>query len=144
VPEEEKANKLLQQGIKLAKAGAVDEALKLFGEALDIVPGNPVVNYNFGLALQQTGSIEAAVIAYQAAIEVLPEFTEAQINLSYALKLLGRFSEALKLPRERFDWMPTSLPLGWQRATRCGACTRLTKRRRRFRLASSWHQPMGS
>lgn len=94
--EEEKANELLQQGIGLAKAGAVDEALKLFGEALDIVPGNPVVNYNFGLAQQQTGSIEAAVIAYQAAIEVLPGFTEAQINLSYALKLLGRFSEALE------------------------------------------------
>ena len=96
MPSEEKANKLLQLGIELAKAGEVDEALKLFGEALDIVPGNPVVNYNCGLAQQQAGSIEAAVIAYRAAIKVLPEFTEARINLSYALKLLGRFSEALE------------------------------------------------
>jgi len=35
VPSEEKANKLLQLGIELAKAGEVDEALKLFGEALE-------------------------------------------------------------------------------------------------------------
>lgn|GEM_PF-3153884 len=96
MPSEEKANKLLQLGIELAKAGEMDEALKLFGEALDIVPGNPVVNYNCGLAQQQAGSIEAAVIAYRAAIEVLPEFTEARINLSCALKLYWRFSEALE------------------------------------------------
>ena len=64
MPSEEKANKLLQLGIELAKAGEMDEALKLFGEALDIVPGNPVVNYNCGLAQQQAGSIEAAVIAW--------------------------------------------------------------------------------
>ena len=96
MPSEEKANKLLQLGIELAKAGEVDEAMKLFGEALDIVPGNPVVNYNCGLAQQQAGSIEAAVISYRAAIGVLPEFAEARINLSYALKLLGRFSEALQ------------------------------------------------
>ena len=36
VPSEEKADKLLQLGIELAKAGGgVDEALKLFGEALE-------------------------------------------------------------------------------------------------------------
>jgi hypothetical protein len=35
VPSEEKTDKLLQLGIELPKAGGVDEALKLFGEALE-------------------------------------------------------------------------------------------------------------
>ena len=95
MPEQDRANALLQQGIERAKSGKIDEALRLFEEALEVVPENPVVNYNRGLAQQQAGSIEAAIVAYRAATEVLPNFTEAWINLSQALNLLGRYTAAL-------------------------------------------------
>ena len=95
MPEQDRANALLQQGIERAKSGKIDEALRLFDEALEVVPENPVVNYNRGLAQQQAGSIEAAIVAYRAATEVLPNFTEAWINLSQALNLLGRYTAAL-------------------------------------------------
>ncbi len=96
MPKEDRANLLLQQGIESVKAGESSAALRLFDEALALVPDNPVVNYNAGLARHQAGSVEAAVTAYRAAIESQPEFTEAWINLSHALKQLGRYEEALE------------------------------------------------
>lgn len=112
MPEQDRANVLLQQGIERAKAGEIDEAMRLFDEALDVVPENPVVNYNRGLAQQQVGSIEAAIVAYRAATEVLPDFTEAWINLSYALKLLGRFSAAQEAAEKAIQ-LDAGLPSAW-------------------------------
>jgi len=112
VPEQDRANALLQQGIERAKAGEIDEAMRLFDEALDVVPENPVVNYNRGLAQQQVGSIEAAIVAYRAATEVLPDFTEAWINLSHALKLLGRFSAAQEAAEKAIQ-LDAGLPSAW-------------------------------
>jgi hypothetical protein len=110
--EQDRANALLQEGIERAKCGKLDDALRLFDDALEVAPENPVVNYNRGLARQQAGSIEAAIVAYRAATEVQPQFTEAWINLSQALKLLGRFSQALEAA-ERSVQLDPAEPSAW-------------------------------
>ena len=112
MPEQDRANALLQEGIERAKSGEIDEALRLFDQALEVVPENPVVNYNRGLAQQQAGSIEAAIVAYRAATEVLPDFTEAWINLSQALNLLSRCSEALEVAEKAVHINPNQ-PSAW-------------------------------
>ena len=112
MPEQDRANALLQEGIERAKSGKIDEALRLFDQALEVVPENPVVNYNRGLAQQQAGSIEAAIVAYRAATEVLPDFTEAWINLSQALNLLSRCSEALEVAEKAVHINPNQ-PSAW-------------------------------
>jgi len=112
VPEQDRANALLQEGIERAKSGDIEEALRMFDQALEVVPENPVVNYNRGLAQQQAGSIEAAVVAYRAATEIQPQFTEAWINLSQALKLLGRFSQALEAAEQAVQLNPAE-PSAW-------------------------------
>ena len=84
----------------------------MFDQALEVVPENPVVNYNRGLAQQLAGSIEAAVVAYRAATEIQPQFTEAWINLSQALKLLGRFSQALEAAEQAVQLNPAE-PSAW-------------------------------
>ena len=38
MPEQDRANALLQQGIERAKSGEIDEALRLFEQALEVVP----------------------------------------------------------------------------------------------------------
>ena len=86
--------------------------MRLFDEALEVVPENPVVNYTRGLAQQQAGPIEAAIVAYRAATEVQPQFPEAWINLSQALKLLGRFSQATEAAEKAVQLDPTE-PSAW-------------------------------
>jgi len=112
VSKQDRANALLQEGIERAKSGKLDEALRLFDKALEVVPENPVVNYNRGLVRQQSGSIEAAVVAYRVATEVQPQFLEAWINLSQALKLLGCFSQALEAA-ERAVQLDPDQPSAW-------------------------------
>ena len=77
---EDQANALLQQGIQHAEGGDVGQALESFAEALVLVPGNPVVNYNRGLVFQKAGRREEALKNYLAATGKDPNFTEAWIN----------------------------------------------------------------
>ncbi|HAH98210.1 MAG TPA: hypothetical protein DCO70_02670, partial [Verrucomicrobiales bacterium] len=107
VPDQDRANELLQKAIEQAQSGGIIEAMRLFGQVLEIVPGNPVVLYNQGLAQQRAGMIEESVISYKAAIGFQPQFSEAWINLSQALMQLDRDVEALEAAETALKFEPS-------------------------------------
>ncbi len=107
MPDQDRANELLQKAIEQAQSGGIIEAMRLFSQVLEIVPGNPVVLYNQGLAQQRAGMIEESVISYKAAIGFQPQFSEAWINLSQALMQLDRDVEALEAAETALKFEPS-------------------------------------
>jgi tetratricopeptide (TPR) repeat protein len=100
------AGRLVQQGVALAQAGQLDQALRLFGDALRLRPGDPQAQHNLGVALAATGRLAEAARALQAALAARPDYAEAHYNLGNVLNQLRRPDDAIAAFRRALQVRP--------------------------------------
>ena len=71
------------------------EAINNYEAVLALVPANPAVQNNLGLALEGAGESERALAAYRAALASEPGHRQSLRNLAHLLCRLGRYGDAM-------------------------------------------------
>jgi protein O-GlcNAc transferase len=87
-------------------AGRVDEAERLYGEALTLDPDSAQVIHGIGNLLQQRGAFAQAIEHYRRALSLAPDLALAYYNLGYCLEQLGRREEAVCAYRDALARRP--------------------------------------
>ncbi|MBM3724120.1 MAG: tetratricopeptide repeat protein [Acidobacteria bacterium] len=72
-----------------------DEAVRLYGQLVQEVPGNPGLITNLGLALHQAGRYQEAAARFRAALKLAPGSFPANLMLGLALQKLGQPAAAI-------------------------------------------------
>jgi Tfp pilus assembly protein PilF len=78
------------------QAGRLIEAERAYRAALAIVPADPAVTHNLGVAVAAQGRHQAAVDYFDAALKRAPGLVSAHYNRAVALLQLGETQEAIK------------------------------------------------
>jgi len=86
---------LTLSGIIAAQTLRTQEAVKFFGRAAAIQPGNPMAHCNHGNALRELKRFDEALASCDRAIRLQPGYADAYNNRGAALQELGRTEEAL-------------------------------------------------
>jgi tetratricopeptide (TPR) repeat protein len=73
----------------------LDEAIRYYGAALAVRPGNPGAYVNLGNALKDRGDLDGAINAYRAALEGHPDYTGAHERLGQAYRVLKQYDRAV-------------------------------------------------
>ena len=124
------------------QAGRPAEAESIYRAALAIVPADPAVTHNLGVALAAQGRQRAAIACFDAALKRDPGFVSAHYNRAVALLKLGETAQAIKafgLPRrsrrsitrriapwDSFGWRKATAAarlIIWRAPTNCGVAT---------------------
>lgn len=90
---------LIDAGLAAAKQGRMADAIKAYGEALNVNPRNALVLNWLGYAFYRNRQYEDAIATLRRALEVQPKYPEASYNLALALWKDGQreaAAEALK------------------------------------------------
>ncbi len=98
------AQELLDEGLKLHRAGAFAAAEPLYREVLGRQPDNAKALHLMGVLALQTGRTDQAVSSIGRAIAIQPDFPEAHNNLGNAFKVMGRADEAIAAYRQAIAW----------------------------------------
>ena len=69
------------------RAGQFEPAAVMLDKALELVPGHPVANNEYGLLLRQTGRFAEARDVYQATLRIYPEYLPVRRNLGILCEL---------------------------------------------------------
>lgn len=93
-------------GLVALALGENERALEWFGRALALVPGQPDVLANRGVALQQLGRAAEALAAYGKAVETGCAKPEVFYNRGNLLRAAGRLGDALASYEEAFRLNP--------------------------------------
>lgn len=91
-------------GNLLLEHGDVENARRLYTEAVKIDPSLAIAHYNLGMALRQSGDLPGAIGRYQQAIALKPDYAEAYQNLGVALLKLGKVPECLDAFSQAIHW----------------------------------------
>jgi tetratricopeptide (TPR) repeat protein len=78
------------------QAGRPKEAESAFRAALAMVPADPAVTHNLGVAIAAQGRHQAAIGCFEQALKADPDFVSAHYNRAAALMRLGEIQEATK------------------------------------------------
>lgn len=82
-------------GIILVDTEQYIESLCINKTALKLLPDDPEIPYNIGIAFQLLGMLRAASICYGRAIDMKPDYLEAHNNLGTVLQKQGNFAEGI-------------------------------------------------
>jgi protein O-GlcNAc transferase len=89
-------------------AGQVEDALDLYGQALNLDNRHPGTFNNVGRALLALGRIPDAIEQFENALKLDPVNANFHFNLALALSGLGKFAKSInhfkKVVRDRTDW----------------------------------------
>ena len=77
-------------GAALVDKGQIDEAIRLFQEAIRLKPDYADAHNNLGVAFAKKGQIDKAIRLFQEAIRLKPDHADALNNLAKALELKGK------------------------------------------------------
>lgn len=83
------------QGIALANANRLEDAIACYQKAIALNPTFAVAIYNLGTSLQALMRLDEAVDAYQKVLALDPSFFEAHGNLGMVFQLQGKLDEAI-------------------------------------------------
>ena len=86
--------------------GQLGEVARLFSQAVQAAPREPLYAFNQGLALSRLGQTAEAESALRAALKRKPDFAEAIFELGAVLHRSGRLEEAEKQFRHLLRVMP--------------------------------------
>ena len=85
---------------------SLDAAIAGYGKRLEVVPEDPNVHYDLGVALEKKGEINEAISHYRRALEIDPGHAYSHYNLGLALVSKGEGDEALSRFRTAIDLRP--------------------------------------
>lgn len=83
--------------------GEARAAASIYRKALEIVPGDPAVLHNLGLALANAGDWEGAVSSYRASLQANPGQPLVWVNLGIALESMGDRAGAIEAYRSALE-----------------------------------------
>jgi tetratricopeptide (TPR) repeat protein len=86
----------LNLGLLLHDAGRLDEAERVYREALGSCGEDPVLLYNLGVLLDDAGRPQEAAQAYQRALVADPTLADCHQNLALLCERLGRPRDAIR------------------------------------------------
>jgi len=105
---EREAVRLFAQGLERHRAGDLDAAARLYGQALLLDAKLPDVYNNFGVVLRRLGKGEAAVACYRRSLVLKPDNAGAYTNLGNVLREIGRLEVAAASHRRAVALAPDS------------------------------------
>ena len=118
-------DQLLKEGELLHAAGRFGEALQVFRQALDLLPGEPGTFLAIGTCLHDLGRFQEAASAYSEALALAPRFAQAYNNRGNAHLELGRYQESARDYLLALELMPPRPELYTALATALQALGRL-------------------
>jgi DNA-binding transcriptional MerR regulator len=83
-------------GRLLHDAGRLDEAQRVYREAVSECEPDPTLFFNLGVLLEDASRNEEAVAAYQQALAEDPDFSDAHYNLARLYEVLGKPQHAIR------------------------------------------------
>lgn len=81
-------------GIDAFRAGHLDMAADMIGQAILVNDRMPAFHYNLGVVLKAGGKLKDAAASYQRAITLKPDYVDAHNNLGNVWKALGKPDKA--------------------------------------------------
>jgi tetratricopeptide (TPR) repeat protein len=104
----QKPAKLLREGIEHHRQGMLDQAARLYEQALEVEPSEADALHLLGVIAHQRGDHAAAIERIRRAIAINAENAAYHSNLGVAYRSLGRTGEALSAVRRALELSPTS------------------------------------
>lgn len=101
-----RALELLDAGASLQRKGEIDEAIRLYRDAIEWDPLSFQAFNNLGTALRQKGNFFEAIESYKAALRIKPDFAAAMHNLGTALRDAGEIEESIRWFRRAIRVQP--------------------------------------
>lgn len=92
--EDEQARRAYNDGQQLAEQGKLEDAKRLYLQAVELDPGFCDAMDNLGRLLRSQGKVDEAISWYKRSIEVLPNNNVAHQNLAVAYTIQGKMSDA--------------------------------------------------
>ena len=74
----------------------MDEAERLYREALELDPGHPTARFNLGVVLEDRGATDEAIEAYREAVRLDPRVADVHFNLARLYQQAGDQQAALR------------------------------------------------
>ena len=98
--------RLLEEGGALEVIGRLDEALRCYELAVEIIPSLGRGHFNRGNVLLELGRVEEALCAYDRALECKPDSPGGHFNRGNACARLGRHDKAIAAYRRALELNP--------------------------------------
>ncbi len=92
---ESSVNYHIEKGMAAADSNRMDIAMEHLQKAAEIVPYDPVIYNNLGVAYLRLGLVDSAITAYQSAIRMRPTYAHAYSNLAQAYLIKEDYSLAI-------------------------------------------------
>jgi len=105
---EREAVRLFAQGLERHRAGDLEQAARLYGQALLLDGRLPDIYNNLGVVLRRLGKGEAAMACYRRALVLKPDNAGAFTNLGNVLRELGRLEAGAASHRRAISLAPDS------------------------------------
>jgi tetratricopeptide (TPR) repeat protein len=114
-PEPEQLRPLLALAAQLLGASRPADAIAPLREAASLVPADPLIQHDLGLACLEVGSVAESISAFQRAIASNPGYADAYFRLGIALERVGD-PRAAVTAYERATALQPGLTEAWYRA----------------------------
>jgi Tfp pilus assembly protein PilF len=99
---------LFMLGVRSARSGNFDLAVKYFREAINIDPAHIGTHYNLGNVYRDKGQIEEAFSCYQKVLQLDPSYVDAYVNMGIIFRMKRRLSEEMMCYRKAIQLNPAS------------------------------------
>jgi len=106
---------MLALATRMLEAGRPADAIAPLRDAALLLPSNPVIHHDLGLACLETGRVPEAIAAFQRAVSSNPRYADAYFRLGLALEKVGDRGSALVAYDRATEINPT-LTEAWFRA----------------------------
>ncbi len=103
---EREAVRMFGQGLEHHNNGDLEEAARIYGQALILDPRIPDIYNNLGVALRALGKLEASAACYQRSLALNPDHAGSYTNLGNVLRGLGRLDAAAASHRRAVELAP--------------------------------------
>ena len=97
---------LINLGLALKRNGKIQDAIRIYGKALEIDPTSAIAHNHLGMALQEGGNASMAVEQYRRALALTPDFPEALYNLGNSLREIGDLAQSAASLRKAIELRP--------------------------------------